>query len=207
MSSVRIALAKIKSKHANQPLKSAENKIKSILNITPLTAVGENFKTRTYSTKVEATFLPLAHNANSNDISDSRIQTRKRSSVQEFITADNVCPYNAQETAKPYSELPGPRPMPILGNTWRLIPYIGQYQISEFAEVCKMLYDKYGKIVRLSNLIGRPDLLFIYDADEIEKVYRREGPTPFRPSMPCLVKYKSEIRKDFFGDLPGVVGV
>lgn len=37
--------------------------------------------------------------------------------------------------------------------------------------------------------------------------YRNEGPTPFRPSMPSLVKYKSVVRKDFFGDLGGVVGV
>lgn len=37
--------------------------------------------------------------------------------------------------------------------------------------------------------------------------YRNEGTTPFRPSMPCLVQYKGVVRKDFFGDLPGVVGV
>lgn len=37
--------------------------------------------------------------------------------------------------------------------------------------------------------------------------YRNEGTTPFRPSMPCLVRYKSIVRNDFFGDLPGVVGV
>lgn len=71
----------------------------------------------------------------------------------------------------------------------------------------KLFLERYGRIVRLGGLIGRPDLLFVYDADEIERMYRREGPTPFRPAMPCLVKYKSEVRKDFFGDLPGVVGV
>lgn len=84
---------------------------------------------------------------------------------------------------------------------------IGQYQISDVAKISQMFYDEYGKIVRLSGLIGRPDLLFVYDADEIEKVYRQEGPTPFRPAMPCLVHYKSVVRKDFFGELPGVVGV
>ncbi|XP_061717347.1 probable cytochrome P450 301a1, mitochondrial [Cydia pomonella] len=109
--------------------------------------------------------------------------------------------------AKPYSEVPGPKPIPILGNTWRMVPVIGQYDISEFAKVTKLFLDKYGRIVRLGGLIGRPDLLFVYDADEIERMYRREGPTPFRPAMPCLVKYKSEVRKDFFGELPGVVGV
>ncbi|XP_017784364.1 PREDICTED: probable cytochrome P450 301a1, mitochondrial isoform X2 [Nicrophorus vespilloides] len=109
--------------------------------------------------------------------------------------------------AKPYSEVPGPKPIPILGNTWRLLPIIGQYQVSDVAKLSGIFYQEYGKIVKLSGLVGRPDLLFVYDADEIEKVYRQEGPTPFRPSMPCLVKYKGEVRKDFFGDLPGVVGV
>ena len=69
------------------------------------------------------------------------------------------------------------------------------------------LFDIYGKIVRLSGLTGRPDLVFIFDPDEAERIYRAEGDTPYRPSMPCIVKYKTEVRKDFFGDLPGVIGV
>ncbi|GAB0093841.1 Probable cytochrome P450 301a1, mitochondrial [Sergentomyia squamirostris] len=109
--------------------------------------------------------------------------------------------------AKPYDQVPGPRPLPLLGNTWRLFPYVGQYKISDIARISYTLHRDYGRIVRFGGLVGRPDLLFVYDADEIEKCYRHEGPTPFRPSMPCLVKYKSVVRKDFFGDLPGVVGV
>ncbi|XP_068143718.1 probable cytochrome P450 301a1, mitochondrial [Drosophila tropicalis] len=111
------------------------------------------------------------------------------------------------QNALPYNEIPGPKPLPILGNTWRLMPIIGQYTISDVAKISSLLHERYGRIVRFSGLIGRPDLLFIYDADEIEKCYRSEGPTPFRPSMPSLVKYKSEVRKDFFGELGGVVGV
>ncbi|XP_030557723.1 probable cytochrome P450 301a1, mitochondrial isoform X1 [Drosophila novamexicana] len=111
------------------------------------------------------------------------------------------------QNALAYNEIPGPKPMPILGNTWRLMPIIGQYTISDVAKISSLLHDRYGRIVRFSGLIGRPDLLFIYDADEIEKCYRSEGPTPFRPSMPSLVKYKSVVRKDFFGELGGVVGV
>lgn len=79
--------------------------------------------------------------------------------------------------------------------------------MSDVAKLSQIFYKEYGKIVKLSGLVGRPDLLFVYDADEIEKVYRQEGQTPFRPSMPCLVKYKSVVRKDFFGELGGVVGV
>ncbi|KAG7204438.1 hypothetical protein KM043_004875 [Ampulex compressa] len=137
-----------------------------------------------------------------------RIECRRTcSSGAMSSTKVYVEPRATSSHVKDYEEIPGPRPVPVLGNTWRLFPVIGQYQISDTAKICRLFYEEYGKIVRLTGLIGRPDLLFVYDADEVEKVYRQEGPTPFRPSMPCLVHYKSVVRKDFFGDLPGVVGV
>jgi hypothetical protein len=83
----------------------------------------------------------------------------------------------------------------------------GQYRVADLATCSANFRRQYGNIVKLTGLVGRPDLLFVYDADEIEKAYRAEGPTPFRPSMPCLVYYKTVVRKDFFGTLPGVVGV
>jgi len=33
-----------------------------------------------------------------------------------------------------------------------------------------LLHQVYGKVVKVGGLMGRPDLLFVYDADEIEKV-------------------------------------
>lgn len=130
-----------------------------------------------------------------------------RTGAVTTTTRECTVDHDATIEVKPYEDIPGPKPVPILGNTWRLFPIIGQYQISDVAKLSQIFYDEYGKIVRLTGLIGRPDLLFVYDADEIEKIYRQEGPTPFRPSMPCLVHYKSVVRKDFFGSLPGVVGV
>ncbi|KAF2885238.1 hypothetical protein ILUMI_20930 [Ignelater luminosus] len=135
-------------------------------------------------------------------------QVQRQRSHIAAANPEDVCPYEGSlQDARPYSEVPGPKSLPILGNTWRLLPIIGQYEISDVAKLSGLFYKEYGKIVKLSGLMGRPDLLFVYDPDEIEKVYREEGPTPYRPSMPCLVKYKSVVRKDFFGDLPGVVGV
>lgn len=32
---------------------------------------------------------------------------------------------NNWNNAIPYSDVPGPKPIPILGNSWRFIPYIG----------------------------------------------------------------------------------
>ncbi|XP_020300796.1 probable cytochrome P450 301a1, mitochondrial isoform X2 [Pseudomyrmex gracilis] len=131
----------------------------------------------------------------------------QRDMCSNAIASECTTSQNLSSHVKPYDEVPGPKPIPILGNAWRMLPLIGPYQISDVGKISQMFYNEYGKIVRLGGLMGRPDLLFVYDADEIEKVYRQEGPTPFRPSMPCLVYYKSVVRKDFFGDLPGVVGV
>lgn len=30
---------------------------------------------------------------------------------------------------RPYSEIPGPKPIPLLGNTWRFLPYIGTIKV------------------------------------------------------------------------------
>lgn len=86
--------------------------------------------------------------------------------------ASALCIENKIVQPKPYSEIPGPKPIPLLGNTWRLLPFIGQYDISDVAKLSQLFYKEYGKIVKLSGLVGRPDLLFLYDADEIEKIYR-----------------------------------
>ncbi|KAH0558311.1 hypothetical protein KQX54_015586 [Cotesia glomerata] len=128
-------------------------------------------------------------------------------SNQTLNTSKEYLQDDVQTNLKPYEEVPGPKPLPILGNTWRMFPIIGQFEIGDVATISQIFYDQYGEITRLTGLIGRPDLLFVYDVNEIERLYRQEGPTPFRPSMPCLVKYKSEVRRDFFGDLGGVVGV
>lgn len=69
------------------------------------------------------------------------------------------------------------------------------------------LYKTYGKIVKVSGLIGHPDLLFIYDADEIRKIFLKEEKMPHRPTMPSLNNYKINLKKEFFGDDAGVIGV
>lgn len=69
------------------------------------------------------------------------------------------------------------------------------------------LYKKYGPIVKVGNLLGRPDMVFLFDPDDIEQVFRQEDSLPYRPSMPSLDYYKHVHRRDFFADAPGVIAV
>lgn len=69
------------------------------------------------------------------------------------------------------------------------------------------LHKDYGNIVRVSGLIGHPDLLFVFNGDDIRKVFKQEETMPHRPSMPSLHYYKQQLRKDFFEGNEGVIGM
>uniref|UniRef100_A0A1I8QAX8 Cytochrome P450 49a1 n=1 Tax=Stomoxys calcitrans TaxID=35570 RepID=A0A1I8QAX8_STOCA len=106
-----------------------------------------------------------------------------------------------------YDEVPGPWGLPLIGNSWRFAPLIGHYKISDLDKVMKELHINYGKIAKVGGLIGHPDLLFVFDGDEIRNIFKKEETMPHRPSMPSLRRYKGILRKDFFGDVAGLIGV
>jgi hypothetical protein len=37
-----------------------------------------------------------------------------------------TCSFNDDKTAKPYSQVPGPKGLPFIGNSWRFAPLIGK---------------------------------------------------------------------------------
>ncbi|XP_050096636.1 probable cytochrome P450 49a1 [Anopheles aquasalis] len=109
--------------------------------------------------------------------------------------------------ARPYVDVPGPKGLPMIGNSWRFAPIIGQYKIEDLDKVMQDLYRQYGRIAKVNGLIGHPDLLFVFDADLIRDTFKKEEGLPHRPAMPSLRNYKSKLRKDFFGDNMGLIGV
>ncbi|CAH0663617.1 unnamed protein product [Chilo suppressalis] len=113
----------------------------------------------------------------------------------------------ATSSAKSWEEVPGPKPLPLLGNTWRFAPYIGNYSVEHVDKVCLSLREQYGDCVKMAGLLGRPDMLFVFDAREVERVFRSEDGAPHRPAMPSLNYYKHVLRKDFFSAEENCAGV
>lgn len=53
--------------------------------------------------------------------------TAAHSSSVSTTLSDDLEATDSLITAKPYSQVPGPTPWPIIGNTWRMLPVIGIY--------------------------------------------------------------------------------
>lgn len=58
--------------------------------------------------------------------------------------------------------------------------YVGQYRIQELDKVMFTLNKQFGKIAKVGGLIGHPDLLFVFDGDEIRNIFKKEEILPHR---------------------------
>lgn len=108
------------------------------------------------------------------------------------------------DSAKPYETIPGPKPLPIIGNVWRFLPYIGDLG-TEFTVQQDIFYRTYGNIVRITGLPGRKDMVMIFDPDDIEKVYRNEGQWPKRNALQSLGYYRTVTRRNIFKGTGGAL--
>jgi cytochrome P450 family 12 len=67
------------------------------------------------------------------------------------------------------------------------------------------LRDEFGDIVRFSGLEPRRDLLFIYTPEDMETMYRNDGPWPERPSFASFQYFRENTRRDIFKGATGVL--
>jgi hypothetical protein len=44
--------------------------------------------------------------------------------------------------AKPFEDMPGPKPLPIIGNIWRFIPYIGKQMFFRYGVMSMLTIDR-----------------------------------------------------------------
>ncbi|XP_068083417.1 probable cytochrome P450 49a1 [Anabrus simplex] len=109
------------------------------------------------------------------------------------------------EEIRPYKEVPGPKPLPILGNTWRFFPYIGEFADMDINELMSTVAKKYGKIAKISDLRGINDLVYVFDPKNVETLLRNEGQWPIRPGLRTLPYYRDILRKDVFNGVVGVI--
>ncbi|XP_026462560.1 cytochrome P450 12b1, mitochondrial-like isoform X1 [Ctenocephalides felis] len=106
--------------------------------------------------------------------------------------------------ALPYNKIPGPSTLPIIGVAHHFAPG-GKYKGLDLAQLTEKLYEEYGDIVAIRGLPGKPDMVFLYNFDHMEKVYRTEGPWPDRPAFESREYYLREKRPEVFKSVYGLI--
>jgi hypothetical protein len=83
--------------------------------------------------------------------------------------------------------------------------FTGRYNFKHLINLQKQLYNEFGDIVKFDHIPTRNDFLFIFNPDDISKVFRQEGHWPERPSFHCLRYYRTVLRHDTFKGFDGVL--
>ncbi|XP_046450479.1 cytochrome P450 302a1, mitochondrial-like isoform X1 [Daphnia pulex] len=99
----------------------------------------------------------------------------------QFPTSDST------KEMKPFGSIPGPKPLPVVGNIWRYA--IGQYSFDQLHVTGLKKYLQFGPIVREEILPG-VNLLLLYRPEDIERMHQVEGRYPSRRSHTALEFYR-----------------
>ncbi|GFU07552.1 probable cytochrome P450 301a1, mitochondrial [Nephila pilipes] len=108
----------------------------------------------------------------------SRSSCPKESRHQSTFIAEAVSA-EALDKAKPFAEIPGPKPLPLLGNLHRYMPYIGEYTKSAWHDAQRIKFHQYGSIVREEVAPGF-NMVHLFDPRDMEVVSWNEGKFPKR---------------------------
>ncbi|CAN8017533.1 unnamed protein product, partial [Ixodes persulcatus] len=99
---------------------------------------------------------------------------------------------------RPFYEIPGPKPLPIIGNIWRYMPIIGDMDITRMHRNAQKLLNRYGPLVR-EVVVGDRVVVHVFDPRDMEQVFRNEGRYPARLSHRALLKYRSNRPQQYSG--------
>ncbi|XP_077292376.1 putative cytochrome P450 301a1, mitochondrial [Arctopsyche grandis] len=119
------------------------------------------------------------------------------------------CSKEEWNNAKPFSQIPGPVPLPIIGNTWRFLPKIGEYgnMTNDIAKMFDRLHSDFGEIVKMEKVLGQKTTINLFDPNDIEKIYKAEGVFPERMILPSMLYFRKNMRQDIFKHTKGLLTI
>nr|WPM94881.1 cytochrome p450 302A1b [Polyphagotarsonemus latus] len=99
--------------------------------------------------------------------------------------------FSKELNKKSYELIPGPKPLPIIGNLWRYFPIIGNYDINKLHINAFENYKNYGSLVR-EVIFGKHSILHCFDPKDFRIVLNSCGKCPERRSHRALMKYRQD---------------
>lgn len=103
--------------------------------------------------------------------------------------------------AKAYSEIPGPSTFGLI----RAFAPGGKYHNLNSMDLMTRLLNDYGEIAKLPGFSGKRDMVFLFDPNDFETIFRTEGKYPVRRGLDTLEYFRGTYRKDWFEKSAGLV--
>ncbi|EGT56443.1 hypothetical protein CAEBREN_25921 [Caenorhabditis brenneri] len=120
-----------------------------------------------------------------------------RRSIKKLAEHVEKCPFNGKPTkssvTRRFSEIPGPREIPVFGNAGNFKYAIGSNAktIESYNIHLEEMYRKYGKIVKENLGFGRKYVVHVFDPADAQTVLAADGKTPFIvPLQETTQKYR-----------------
>lgn len=155
------------------------------------------------------TVFPKSKNANNllhwNFASISSASAKEQCPMSENPTPpQSTIDSDEFKDAKPATQIPGPSTIPIFGMMHHFFPG-GKFYNVKMTDLHLKLREEFGDIVRLPGIMGRPDLVVVYDPDNFSKLYRNEGEYPHRRSFAVFEYFRKHERPDLFKGKAGLL--
>ena len=94
------------------------------------------------------------------------------------------------EPAKPYSEIPTKKGLPLLGNLLELTSNDNRYKVHKMT---RRRFEELGLIFKERFVPSLPEMVIIGDPRDVEAVFRSEGKWPNRPNIEVWEKARNEL--------------
>ncbi|KAL6433664.1 hypothetical protein ACFW04_005741 [Cataglyphis niger] len=127
----------------------------------------------------------------------SNIQCRAKSIKDYSVDSKMKNTENEPQHVWPTKNIPGPKALPLLGNWFRFIPYIGEYGNTDVMTQFRILHEQYGNIVKLDDLMNRRSCILLFCPQLCQEMYQLVGISPMRISLESLSYYR-ENRKHIY---------
>lgn len=124
-----------------------------------------------------------------------------RSVLTQAQMKEEMCDSEEWTNARPFESMPGPSKFELLK---AFLPG-GRFYKKPLPEVNRLYRKDYGEIFMLPGIFGKRNVVFSFDPEDYQKVFRTEGIWPVRRGLDIVHYYRKILRPHIFKHAAGLV--
>ncbi|KAG1665314.1 putative cytochrome P450 49a1 [Nymphon striatum] len=115
-----------------------------------------------------------------------------------YICRNNCSLFHEKSTQKSFDEIPGPPASNIFKFYLQYVPLLGGYDLNRVHEIAFKKQKMYG-MIRKETIPKRFKAVFLYNPEDVEKVFRNEGRFPVRTGFAAMNQYRKTNSDKYHG--------